>query len=237
MAKDKYQKKKHLLLVVDDDMRMLKMLQRMLSSAGYLVAIAENGIKALDYFTTATPDLVLLDIMMPVMDGYEVCTRIREFSQVPIIMVTAVAGDREKIASLDAGADDYVTKPFSIDELEARIRAVLRRTSPPAAPSEPVYRHKNLEIDLSHKTVRLNGKEIELSATEYKIMAFLVRHSGNLVSTESILVDIWGENNAGNNHLLQVNMGRIRIKLKDNARKPIYITTRPGMGYKLARSE
>ena len=154
-------KKKALIMVVDDDIRMLRMMKRMLELEDFDVLTANCGEAALKSFDKDTPNLVLLDIMMPDMDGYEVCRRIREFSQVPIIMVTAKGDDKEKVEGLNTGADDYVTKPFAASELAARVRAVLRRTGDQTKPQEAVFRYKDLVIDFTSRRVTVNNQELK----------------------------------------------------------------------------
>ncbi len=222
-------------LVVDDDIRILRMLQRMLELEGYRVLTASNGEAALDVFDEETPDVVLLDIMMPDMDGYTVCRRIREFSQVPIIMVTAKGNDEEKVQGLDAGADDYVTKPFSSNELVARVKAVLRRTKLWDERPEPVFYSRDLVIDFARHKVTLGSQEVNLTAIEYRLLSYLVHNAGRVVTPDQILERVWGEEYVGENHLVQVNVARLRQKLGDDARNSRYILTRPGIGYMLVK--
>jgi DNA-binding response OmpR family regulator len=223
--------KNPLVLVVDDDVRILRMMKRMLELEGFQVLIANNGDNALKIFERETPDLVLLDIMMPDMDGYTVCHRIREFSQVPIIMVTARGDDKEKVEGLDIGADDYVTKPFSASELAARVRALLRRIGSNNASQEVVFRYKDLMIDFTSHRVLLNNQELALTSTEYKLLTYICRNAGRVVTPDQLLNNVWGEEYIGAPHLLQVNIARLRKKLGDDAKQPIYILTRPGIGY------
>ncbi|HUT68212.1 MAG TPA: response regulator transcription factor [Dehalococcoidales bacterium] len=223
--------KKTLVLVADDDVRMLRMIKRMLELEGFQVLVANNGDSALKTFDKETPDLVLLDIMMPDMDGYAVCQRIREFSQVPIIMVTARGDDKEKVEGLDIGADDYVTKPFSASELAARVRAVLRRVGSQDRPQEAVFHYKNLTIDFTSRRVTVSNQELKLTSTEYKLLSYISLNAGRVVTPDQLLNKVWGEEYIGAPHLLQVNIARLRKKLGDDAKKPTYIMTRPGIGY------
>ncbi len=227
--------RKTLVLVVDDDVRMLRMMKRILELEGFQVLIANNGDSALKTFDKETPDLVLLDIMMPDMDGYAVCQRIREFSQVPIIMVTARGDDREKVEGLDIGADDYVTKPFSASELAARVRAVLRRITNHAKPQETVFRYKDLVIDFASRRVTVDNEELKLTSTEYKLLSYISLNAGRVVTPDQLLNKVWGEEYLGAPHLLQVNIARLRKKLGDDAKKPTYILTRPGIGYIMSK--
>jgi len=223
--------KNPLVLVVDDDVRILRMMKRMLELEGFQVLIANNGDNALKIFERETPDLVLLDIMMPDMDGYTVCHRIREFSQVPIIMVTARGDDKEKVEGLDIGADDYVTKPFSASELAARVRALLRRIGSNNASQEVVFRYKDLMIDFTSHRVLLDDLELPLTSTEYKLLTYICRNAGRVVTPDQLLNNVWGEEYIGAPHLLQVNIARLRKKPGDDAKQPTYILTRPGIGY------
>jgi len=217
-------------LVVDDDVRILRMVQRILELEGYRVLKATSGKDALEVFSEETPDLVLLDIMMSDVDGYIVCKQIREFSQVPIIMLTAKSNDEEKVGGFDAGADDYMTKPFSSKELAARVRAVLRRTLWEEQP-EPAFRSRSLLVDFARHRVTLGEHEVDLTATGYKLLSLLARNAGRILTPDQILEKVWGEEYRGENHLLQVNIARLRQKLRDNARKSSYIMTKPGIGY------
>lgn len=228
-------KKKPLILVVDDDIRMVRMMKRMLELEGFQVITASGGESALKMFDKETPSLVLLDIMMPDMDGWIVCRRIREFSQVPIIMVTARGDDKEKVEGLDIGADDYVTKPFSASELAARVRAVLRRAGTTETFQEAVFRYKDMEIDFTSRRVTVNGKELKLTSTEYKMLSYICLNAGRVVTPDQLLDKVWGEEYVGAAHLLQVNIARLRKKLGDDAKQPEYIMTRSGIGYIMAK--
>jgi DNA-binding response OmpR family regulator len=222
---------KFLILVVDDDIRMLRMMKRMLELEGFQVITAGGGEAALRIFEKEAPALVLLDIMMPDMDGYTVCRRIREFSQVPIIMVTAKGDDKEKVEGLEIGADDYVTKPFSASELVARVRAVLRRIGIQERPKEAVFRYKGLVIDFTSHRVMVDDRELNLTSTEYKLISYISLNAGRVVTPDQLLNKVWGEQYLGSPHLLQVNIARLRKKMGDSAKKPEYILTRPGIGY------
>jgi len=222
-------------LVVDDDIRILRMMQRILELEGYRVHTASNGETALSIFDEQNPDLVLLDIMMPNMDGYAICQNIREFSQVPIIMVTAKDNDQEKVEGLDTGADDYITKPFSANELTARIRAVLRRTKLWNELPEPAFHSGNLVIDFARHRVTRNGCEVTLTATEYRILSYLARNADRIVTPDQILEKVWNKEYVGETHLLRVNIARLRQKLKDNIKNPKYILTKQGIGYMMLK--
>ncbi|MFA5309613.1 MAG: response regulator transcription factor [Dehalococcoidales bacterium] len=229
-------KKKATILVVDDDIRMLRMMKRMLELEDFQVITASGGDIALKVFEKESPALVLLDIMMPDIDGYTLCKRIREFSQVPIIMVTARGDDKEKVEGLNIGADDYVTKPFSASELAARVRAVLRRVDIQEKPQQASFHYKDLIIDFASRRVMVNDHELELTSTEYKMLSYISLNAGRVVTPDQLLVKVWGEEYVGAAHLLQVNIARLRKKLGDNAKCPDYILTRPGIGYIMTKS-
>jgi DNA-binding response OmpR family regulator len=228
--------KKASVLVVDDDIRILRMMQRILELEGYRVLTASNGETALDIFVSEAPDLVLLDIMMPGMDGYTVCQRIREFSEAPIIIITAKGNVEEKVKGLNTGADDYVTKPFSSQELVARVMAVLRRARSWDERPEPAFHYDDLIVDFAHHRVTLAGQEVNLSATEYRLLSYLARNAGRVVTPDQILEKVWGEEYAGETHLLQVTIARLRQKLGDDAKNPKYILTKHGIGYMMAKA-
>lgn len=223
-------------LVVDDDVRMLRMMQQMLDLEGYRVLTAGDGPSALKTLEAETVDLVLLDIMMPGMDGYAVCRRIREFSRIPIIMVSAKHDDAEKVAGLDAGADDYVTKPFSAPELAARVRAALRRHRDYEESPEPTFTCGDLTVDFARRRVNVGEREIRLTAIEYRLLSYLARNAGRVVTPDQILEAAWGEAYLGATHVLHVNIARLRRKLGDTGRAPKYIQTRPGIGYIMPRN-
>ena len=224
-----------LVLIVDDDIRMLRMMKRMLELENFQTITANSGEAALNVFDKETPDLVLLDIMIPDMDGYTVCQRIREFSDVPIIMVTAMGDDKQKVEGLDIGADDYVTKPFSASELAARVRAILRRSSSRGRQSNSVFHYKDLTIDYGSNRASLKDNELILTSTEYRLLSYISQNAGRVVTPDQLLNKVWGEAYLGTPHLLQVNIARLRKKLGDNAKNPTYILTRPGIGYIMAK--
>ena len=227
--------KKASVLVVDDDARILRMMRRILELEGYQTLTASNGEAALNVFDEQSPDLILLDIMMPGMDGYTVCRRIREFSQLPIIMVTARDNEEEKVEGLDAGADDYVTKPFSSKELAARVRAVLRRTKLWDEHPEPAFHSDGLVIDFARHRVTLHNQEVNLTAIEYRLLSYLAHNAGRLVTPDQILEKVWGEEYIGEYHILRVSIARLRQKLEDDPKKPRFIATKIGIGYMLLK--
>ena len=223
------------ILVVDDEVRTLRMMKHMLELEGYRVITAISGDAALDAFELETPHLVLLDILMPSMDGFEVCSRIREFSQLPIIMVTAKDSEMDKIEGLDAGADDYITKPFTAGELMARVRAALRRTRLWDKRPAPAFQSGDLVVDFTTHRVTVRSEEKRLTATEYRLLSYLARNQERILTADAILTNVWGEGYYGDIHLLQATIARLRTKIGDNPKNPKYILTRPGMGYTMAK--
>lgn len=226
------------ILVADDDPQLLRLLQRNLGFEGYRVLTASNGQQALKQIEAHAPDLVLLDVMMPKMDGFTVCQRVREGSTVPIIMITARGQEQEKIHSLDLGADDYLTKPFSVDELLARVRALLRRTRfatnehPHAL--QTITTIGELTVDFSRHLVTRASQEIALSPTEYRLLAYLAQHAGRVVTQDRLLEQVWGLQRVGESHLLQVHVSRLRRKLETDPAHPRYLLTKTKVGYLLA---
>ena len=223
------------ILTVDDDVRMLRMMKRTLELEGYRVLTASNGEVTLDVMDRETPCLVLLDIKMPGLDGHTICRRIREFSQVPVIMVTTMARDEERVQGLDAGADDYITKPFAANELMARVRAVLRRAGVRDEHSKTVFNAGDLVIDFARNRVFLGSKEMSLTSTEYRLLSYMAGNAERVVTPDQILEKVWDKEHIGGSHLIQVNISRLRQKLKDDTRNPRYILTRPGLGYMMLK--
>jgi DNA-binding response OmpR family regulator len=230
--------KKTTVLTADDDPQLLRLVARNLELEDYQVLVASDGQQALEQIEQHAPDLVLLDVMMPRMDGFTVCQRVREFSAVPIIMVTARGQDQDKIRGLDLGADDYLTKPFSIEELLARVRAVLRRAhfsaSEQAQAMHTTTTIGELTIDFAQHLATMGEREIELTPTEYRILAYLAQNSGRVVTQDLLLEQIWGTEYVGEGHMLQVNINRLRHKIEPDPMHPRYILTKVGIGYLLA---
>ncbi len=229
--------RKAFVLVVDDDVRILRMVRRILELESHRVLTASNGEAALDVFDEETPDLVLLDIIMPGIDGYTTCQHIREFSQIPIIMLTVKGKDEDKIQGLDVGADDYMIKPFSAKELVARVRAALRRTKPQDGYPEPSFCSDDLVVDFARRRVNVEEREVNLTVTEYRVLSYLAHNAGRVVTPDQILQKVWGEDHIGETHLLQVSIARLRKKLGDNVKNPRYILTRPGIGYMMVKED
>jgi len=229
--------KKTTILTADDDPQLLRLVARNLQLEGYDVLTASDGQQALEQIEATLPDLVLLDVMMPKMDGFTVCQRVREFSTVPVIMVTARGQDQDKVRGLDMGADDYLTKPFSVDELLARVRAVLRRTnytSNENNAARAAVTIGDLRIDFTQHLVAMAGTELILTPTEYRILSYLAQNVGRVVTQDLLLEHVWGSEYVGESHMLQVNVNRLRRKLEVDPTHPRYILTKVGIGYLLA---
>jgi len=229
--------KKTTVLTADDDPQLLRLVARNLQLEDYDVLVASDGKQALEQIEQHAPDLVLLDVMMPKMDGFTVTSRVREFSAIPIIMVTARGQDQDKIRGLDLGADDYLTKPFSIEELLARVRAVLRRAQFTASEQAHTMRTAtigDLTIEYAQHLVRMGAREIELTPTEYRILAYLAQNAGRVVTQDLLLEHVWGAEYVGEGHMLQVNINRLRHKIEPDPMHARYILTKMGIGYLLA---
>lgn len=223
------------ILAVDDDPRILRLVRSVLEDEGYRVMTAESGQDAIRAVRDGRIALVLLDIAMPLMDGLTACRRIREFSLVPIIVLTGKGNPDDKVRGFDAGADDYVTKPFFPAELLARIRAVLRRAAASGHTGEAVITNGDLTVDMAANRVLVAGKEVVLTGTEYRLLSYLASNAGRVVTPEQILTRVWGDEYREEVHLLRVTMARLRLKLGDDGREPRYIQTRQGIGYSLIK--
>jgi two-component system KDP operon response regulator KdpE len=217
-------------LVIDDELAIRRFLQISLKAQGYAVYEATSGTEGLQMVTTVRPDLVILDLGLGDLDGLTVLKRLREWSEVPVIILTVRAADSDKVALLDAGANDYLTKPFSAAELQARIRAALRLTK--SAVEEPIFRCGQLEIDFTSHVVKKSGREVRLTATEYEMLKLLVRNADKLITQRQLLKEVWGINAIEHTHYLRVYIGQLRKKLEDDSSRPQYIITEPGMGYR-----
>jgi DNA-binding response OmpR family regulator len=220
------------ILAVDDEPLYQHLYKVNLEKEGYDVVTASNGEDALDMVTSRHPDLVVLDVMMPKLDGITTCERIRQFSNVPIIIVTARGEENDRVRGLNVGADDYVVKPFSATELIARVRAVLRRSQTSEQPTQSRYfMHGNLKIDFARAEVWKENKPVFLSATEYRLLIQFAHHVGEVMTAEELLVAIWGSAYREDKEILWVSIARLRQKLEDNPHSPQHIVTRAGLGY------
>ena len=224
--------KKTRILVVDDELSIIKLLRANLEAEGFEVLTAMDGAQALQTFEMELPDLVILDIMMPKMDGFEVCRRIREWSQIPVIMLSARGDVADKVKCLDLGADDYITKPFGKGELTARVKAVLRRTKSVAVvPTQPSFSHGDLEINFVKRQATVAGTEIKLTPTEYNLLRELVLNAGKVLTHIHLLNKVWGPEYREDTQYLHVFIRRLRAKLEPDPTNPRYIVTVPGVGY------
>src|SRR3989454_7945246 len=217
-------------LVVDDEPQILRALQTSLRGAGYEVDAATTGEQALTIAAVRPPDAVILDLVLPDARGTDVCRELRTWSSVPVIVLSVVGDENEKVAALDAGADDYVTKPFGVDELLARLRAALRRVAPSA---EPVLEIGELRVDLEGREVSVSGALVQLTPHEYDLLRLLARNEGKLLTHKTILREVWGEAYADESHYLHVYVSQLRRKLEPDPARPRYILTEPGAGYRL----
>jgi two-component system KDP operon response regulator KdpE len=220
------------ILVVDDEPRYLRLMEVNLTTQGFQVIKAINGQEAIDQVVEKHPDLVLMDILMPIMDGFTALERIREFSKVPLIVVTARGNEADRVRGLDLGADDYIVKPFSATELLARVRAVLRRAkNTGTAFQQSNFSHGNLRIDFAKAEVFKNEKIVYLSATEYRLLLQFAHNLGTVLTSEQLLMDVWGPEYREDREILWVSISRLRQKLESDPKNPQHIATRAGLGY------
>ena len=218
------------ILIVDDERPIRRFLNASLANQ-YTVLEAANGADALAAAVSARPDAILLDIGLPDLDGIQLTRRIREWSQVPIIILSVRDQEADKIAALDAGADDYLVKPFGIGELMARLRVALRRTAP--ADQEPVFEVDGLAVDLAHRRVTVEGRPAALTPTEYDILRILVQHAGKVLTHQQLIHTVWGPGFEAEAHLLRVNVSNLRRKIEPDPSRPRHLLTEPGVGYRL----
>lgn len=222
------------ILVIDDELQIRKFLRISLAAQGYTVLEAATGAEALAQIALAQPDLAVLDLGLPDMDGKEVLAKLRQSSQIPVLVLSVRAGEGEKVQVLDGGANDYVNKPFSIEEFLARIRVLLRQAGEAQPPS--LVRSGSLCVDLAARRVTLDETEISLTRKEYAVLAMLAQHSGRVVPQRLLLKDIWGPTHVDDSHYLRVVVGHLRQKLGDNPAAPRFIVTEAGVGYRLLTS-
>jgi len=224
-------------LVIDDDNQLLRLVRANLESVGYRVVTSTNALSALEHVEMEPFDLILLDIMLPGMDGYELCQKIREFSSVPIIMLTAKVEDADKVRGLKLGADDYLTKPFNVQELLARIEAVLRRArSPEETKVSPPFVCGDVSVDFVRRRVTVRGKEVSLTLTEYKLLSQLVNNAGRIMLHRELLTRVWGPEYQDEVDYLRAYIRHLRAKLEDTPHQPRYILAKPGIGYMFAEA-
>jgi DNA-binding response OmpR family regulator len=221
-------------LVIDDERRYRELLEMNLTRRGYRVLLAADGLEGLNLLELEAPDLVILDLMLPDIDGYDLCRRIGQHSGVPVIMLTAKTEPAQKVRGLQVGADDYVTKPFSAEELLARVEAVLRRTRASRQATPPAFVSGELHVDFEQHRVALRGREVELSPGEYRLLAHLAANAGRVLVQDELLRRVWGPEYAGEPELLHTAVRRVRAKIEDDPAVPRFILTKRGVGYWLA---
>jgi two-component system KDP operon response regulator KdpE len=226
---------KPLVLVIDDEQQIRRLLRVCLEANGYRVEESPSGQEGIIAAAQRPPDVVILDLGLPDLEGVTVLKRLREWSRVPVLVLSVRDREEDKIAALDQGADDYVTKPFSTGELLARLRAAQRRSTP--TPEMTLFRSGNLEVDLTARVVKLRGKEVKLTGTEYSLLRLFVQHAGKVLTHRQILREVWGPNSVEQTHYLRVYMAHLREKLEMQPSQPTLLITEPGVGYRLMEKE
>lgn len=221
-------------LLIEDEQEIRRFLRVSLTSAGFDLTEAEDGQDGLRQAAMSPPDVVVLDLGLPDIDGMEVLTQLREWSHVPVIVLSARGREFEKVQALDAGADDYLTKPFGLDELLARLRVSLRHVNKRAGAVSPQLRVRDLEIDLDARRTMMRGQELRLTPIEYRLLAFLARHAGKVLTHRQLLKEVWGPDSVHETHYLRVYMTGLRRKIEEEPARPKYLLTEPGVGYRLA---
>lgn len=220
------------ILVIDDEPQILRAIRTILTEKQFRVTTANRGEEGLALAATTEPDLIILDLGLPDMDGVEVCARLREWTEIPIIILSVRDSERDKVAALDMGADDYLTKPFGIEELLARVRVGLRHSASRKSQSNKVVRAGSLVIDLAWHLVKRGEEEIKLTGIEYKLLSYLASNHGRVLTHQSILSNVWGPEDADHTEYLRVYMRQLRKKLEQDPERPQYIVTEPGIGYR-----
>ncbi len=225
------------ILIVDDDPAILRLLSMNLKARGYEIFTATNGEESLEAVQKDFIDLIILDLMMPKLDGVEVCRRIREWSDIPIIILSARGDENDKVKCLELGADDYLTKPFGIAELMARIKTAFRhRGDPSVTPAQSTFSYEGLEINFAKRKVTVNGRDITLTPTEFALLQHLAVNSDKVLTHNMLLQSVWGNEYSSEKEYLRVFVGRLRRKLEPDPKNPKYIQTIPGVGYQIATS-
>lgn len=225
------------ILVIDDESQILRAMRTILTEKRFKVTTASRGEEGLALAATIEPDLVVLDLGLPDMDGVEVCTRLREWTQVPIIILSVRDSERDKVAALDNGADDYLTKPFGIEELLARVRVALRHSANRKGEQSKLVKAGSVTIDLAWHIVKRGDDEVKLTGTEYKLLAYLAANHGRVLTHQSILTNVWGPADSDHTEYLRVYMRQLRKKLEADPERPQYILTEPGIGYRFMAGE
>jgi two-component system KDP operon response regulator KdpE len=223
-----------LILIVEDEPQMARFLRVSLSAHGYRLVEAKTGAEGLALVTSRRPNIILLDLGLPDIDGLEVARRIREWTRTPIIVISARGQDEDKVNALDGGADDYLTKPFSVAELLARIRVALRHVADTVSGGEePLFELGDLRVDLAKREVSVRGEDIHLTPTEYRLLGTLIRYAGRVVTHRQLLREVWGPTYVDHTQYLRVYMGQLRHKLEEDPARPRYLVNEPGVGYRL----
>jgi DNA-binding response OmpR family regulator len=220
------------LLIIEDDLTLNSLLAAYLGNRGYEIRSARDGEEGLRLAEEEQPNLVILDIMMPGMDGWETCRRLRQTSQMPILMLTAKVGQEDVIQGLELGADDYLKKPFDLKELELRVQAILRRSSAPAAEPAAIYDDERLHVDVERRLVMLEGRPVHLTPTEFRLLGYLVGHRDRAVPHEELLAEVWGPEYTDDTAILSVYIRYLREKLEEKPGQPRHICTEWGVGYR-----
>ncbi len=224
---------KELILLIEDESQMRRFLRITLEGHGYRLIEATTGEEGLMQVATRNPDVVLLDLGLPDLDGLEVTRRLREWSEVPVVVISAREQEADKVRALDAGADDYLTKPFGVDELLARIRVALRHRMVQEAGAEAVFEIANLRVDLAKREVLVSGRRVHLTPTEYRLLTVLIRHAGKVVTHTQLLKEVWGAAYANETHYLRIYMAQLRHKIEEDPARPRFFINEPGVGYRL----
>lgn len=223
-----------IIVVIEDEPQIRRFLRATLHAHGYRLFEAATGADGLVEAASRQPDVVIIDLGLPDMDGLEVIRRLREWSSVPVIVLSARGGERDKVTALDVGADDYIEKPFGTDELLARIRVALRHAAGAGRAEDAVFTVGELQVDQGRRHVRLAGREVHLTPIEYRLLTTMIRHAGKVLTHRQLLRDVWGPNHVEDAHYLRVFMATLRRKLEPSPAQPRYLLTEPGVGYRLA---
>jgi two-component system KDP operon response regulator KdpE len=226
--------KKRVAVVIEDDVQIRRFLKATFEENGFKYVEADTAQKGLIQCETQMPDVIVLDLGLPDLDGLEVIERVREWTKVPILVLSARGQEKDKVAALDAGADDYLTKPFGVDELMARLRVALRHSArTESSEAETVFRLKGLEVDLERRIVTVSGKEVHLTPIEYRLLTTLVKHAGKVLTHRQLLVEVWGPNAEFEHQYVRVYMNQLRHKIEAEPARPKYLVTETGVGYRL----
>lgn len=225
------------ILVIDDEPQILRALRTILTAKQFRVTTASRGSEGLALAAAQPPDVIILDLSLPDMDGFEVCEQLREWTSIPIIVLSVRDSERDKVQALDKGADDYLTKPFGIEELLARIRVALKHSAQAMGTTKPLINAGPIQIDLTRHIVTCDGEEVKLTATEFKLLAYLAANADRVLTHQAILTHVWGDADADHTEYLRVYIGQLRKKLEANPDQPKYLLTEPGVGYRLVTND